>query len=105
MIFNVNEGDEYAFGNIKIDTELKKLDSDGILKLIQVKEGDLYIKQNIKDSVKSIKDTFGVGTLIAVPSSFPFNSGRTKLKAFAAPVDVGIIDIAAPLALLKSLCV
>ena len=29
--------------------------------------------------------------------------GNTKLKALAAPVDVGIIEIAAPLDLLKSL--
>ena len=56
-------------------------------------------------NVRSINDTFGVGTLIAVQSSLHFSLGRTKLKAFAATVDVGIIDIAAPLALLKSLCV
>ena len=53
--------------------------------------------------VKSINETLGVGTLIAVPSSLPFSFGRTKLRALAAPVDVGIIDILALLALLKSL--
>ena len=43
--------------------------------------------------VKSIKETFEVGTLIAVPSSLPLSLGRTKLSAFAAPVDVGIIEL------------
>ena len=53
-------------------------------------------------NLKSISDTLGVGTLIAVPSSFPDNSGITNPTALAAPVDVGIIDIDAALALLKS---
>ena len=42
--------------------------------------------------VKSISETFGVGTRTDVPSNFPFNSGRTSPTAFAAPVDVGIIE-------------
>ena len=54
-------------------------------------------------NVKSIKDTFGVGTLIAVPSNLPFKLGKTKLIAFAAPVDVGIIASPDARALLKSL--
>ena len=29
-------------------------------------------------NVKSINETLGVGTLIAVPSNFPFKLGRTK---------------------------
>ena len=56
-------------------------------------------------NVKSISETFGVGTRIAVPSNLPFNLGKTKLNAYAAPVEVGIIEIAAPLALLRSLWV
>ena len=55
-------------------------------------------------SVRSIKETFGVGTLIAVPSNLPFKLGRTKLIALAAPVEVGIIAPSVDLALLKSLC-
>ena len=46
----------------------------------------------------------GVGILIAVPSSLPSSSGKTKPTAFAAPVEVGIIEELAVLALLKSLC-
>ena len=40
---------------------------------------------------------------MAVPSSFPLRLGKTKLIAFAAPVDVGIIAPSVDLALLKSL--
>ena len=52
--------------------------------------------------VKSISDTFCVGTLTDVPSSLPFNSGRTSPTAFAAPVDVGIMEEDAVLDLCRS---
>ena len=45
--------------------------------------------------VRSTADTFGVGTRIAVPSNLPESSGSTSPKALAAPVDVGIIAMAA----------
>ena len=37
----------------------------------------------------------GVGTRIEKPSSLPFNSGRTRPSALAAPVEVGIWERAA----------
>ena len=40
-------------------------------------------------------DTLGVGTRMAMPSSLPLSSGMTSATAFAAPVVVGIIDMAA----------
>ena len=45
--------------------------------------------------LRSTTETFGTGTRIATPSSLPFSSGSTSPIAFAAPVEVGIIDIAA----------
>ena len=48
-------------------------------------------------------ETVGVGTRMARPSSLPFSSGITSPTAFAAPVVVGIILIAAALARRKSL--
>jgi hypothetical protein len=54
--------------------------------------------------VRSISETFGVGTRIAVPSSLPLSAGRTRPIARAAPVEVGIIDNAAARARRRSLC-
>jgi len=54
--------------------------------------------------VKSINDTFGVGTRMAVPSSLPASSGSTRPTARAAPVEVGIIELAAARARCRSLC-
>ena len=52
---------------------------------------------------KSTNETFGVGTLIDTPSIFPFSSGIISPRALDAPVEVGTIDCAADLALLRSL--
>lgn len=52
---------------------------------------------------RSTIDTFGVGTRMAPPSNLPFNSGRTRPMALAAPVEVGIIDMAQARARRRSL--
>jgi hypothetical protein len=49
----------------------------------------------LASKVRSTTETFGVGTRIATPSSLPLSSGSTRPTALAAPVEVGIIDIAA----------
>ena len=55
-------------------------------------------------TARSVSDTSGVGTRIAMPSIFPFSSGITSEVAFAAPVVVGMIDNAAARARRRSLC-
>ena len=64
----------------------------------------LGVVSRAASKVKSISDTFGVGTRIAVPSSLPLSAGRTRPIARAAPVEVGIIDKAAARARCRSLC-
>ena len=55
--------------------------------------------------VMSVKEPFGTGTRIPQPPITSVNSGKTFVKAFAAPVVVGIMDCPAALALRKSLWV
>jgi len=52
-------------------------------------------------TVRSTIETFEVGTRIAIPSSLPLSAGSTRPIAFAAPVEVGIIDIPAARARLR----
>ena len=54
--------------------------------------------------LRSTIETLAVGTRIAVPSSRPLSSGSTRPTALAAPVEVGIIDIAAARARRLSVC-
>ncbi len=58
---------------------------------------DLVLARGLswRRNLKSITETFGVGTRIETPSSLPFSSGSTRPTALAAPVEVGIIDNAA----------
>ena len=49
-------------------------------------------------------ETFGVGTLNAIPFNLPFNCGKTNATALAAPVEVGTMFNASGRARLKSLC-
>ena len=56
-------------------------------------------------NLKSMHETFGVGTRIDTPSSLPFSSGSTRPTALAAPVEVGIIDSAAARPRYMSLCI
>src|SRR5258706_3616519 len=51
---------------------------------------------------RSTMDTLMVGTRMAQPSSLPFNSGSTRPTAAAAPVLVGIMDMVAERARLRS---
>jgi hypothetical protein len=49
-------------------------------------------------------ETSGVGTRMAMPSMRPFTSGSTRDVALAAPVVVGMMDMAAARARRRSLC-
>ena len=49
-------------------------------------------KSFLEQKTNSTRETFGVGTLIATPSSFPFSEGIISPIALEAPVEVGIID-------------
>ena len=61
-----------------------------------------FVTSSSKTQVSSTIEPVTTGTLCAVPSSLPFNSGITSPIALAAPVEFGTILEAAALALLKS---
>ena len=50
------------------------------------------LKSFFVQKTSSIKETFGVGTLIATPSNFPFRDGIISPIVLDAPVEVGTID-------------
>jgi hypothetical protein len=58
-----------------------------------------------RDTVRttSTRDPFETGTRTESPSIFPWSDGRTSPIAFAAPVEVGIMDSAAERARRRSL--
>jgi hypothetical protein len=62
----------------------------------------LYETPFFNTTVKSTTETLTVGTLKAIPVSFPFNSGITNPTALAAPVVLGMMLMAAALPALQS---
>jgi len=69
-------------------------------------DNELFISSTerffLDEKTNSTKETFGVGTLIEIPFTLPFSSGITSPRDLVAPVVVGIIELGALLALLKS---
>ena len=55
-------------------------------------------------TARSVSETSGVGTRMEMPSILPLSSGMTSDVALAAPVVVGIIEMAAARARRRSLC-
>src|SRR5258708_10998924 len=54
--------------------------------------------------VRSMTETFAVGTRIEVPSSLPFSAGRTRPTAVAGPLWGGSLERAAAGAQRRSVC-
>src|SRR5436305_7016345 len=54
-----------------------------------------YVVSFVVRTVRSTTDTVGVGTRNDMPVSLPFVSGSTSAVAFAAPVEDGMMLIAA----------
>ena len=99
---------EFDFTNL--DTIQTKCIGKAINRVIidfEAFENALFISSTerffLEEKTNSTNETLGVGTLIEIPSTLPFKSGITSLRDFVAPVVVGIIELGALLALLKSL--
>ena len=62
-----------------------------------------FVASVLSVHTRSTNEPVGVGTRTAMPSSLPLSSGITIPTAFAAPVVVGICDMAAERARRRSL--
>ena len=56
IILYVQEGESYNFGNINVNTELKKINSDVAVSLIPVTSGMIFDKSKISTSIDKIKE-------------------------------------------------
>ena len=60
ITFTVEEGVQYDFGEIEVETALEKLSSDGLQRIVGIKEGTQFRAKSIEDAVDNI--TFAAGT-------------------------------------------
>ena len=60
ITFTIDEGTQYDFGELKVETALEKISSEGLTRILPIKSGSLYRSQSIEDAIDSI--TFAAGT-------------------------------------------
>ncbi|MEQ8745261.1 outer membrane protein assembly factor BamA [Pyruvatibacter sp.] len=60
ITFTVEEGELYTFGEIDVQTELERLDTEMLRGLIEIEDGDDYDASRIDDAVDAL--TFAAGT-------------------------------------------
>ena len=56
IILSIDEGSKYNFGEVDINTELKKMNAELLKSSLPFEKGDLYDASKIQESVKGIKD-------------------------------------------------
>ena len=61
ITFTVDEGDEYRWGDISVETELDALDGDFLVNLIPFLKGDIYNASRVEDAIDSLNFAAGIG--------------------------------------------
>lgn len=60
ITFTLDEGEEYRWGDIKVETELEALDEDLLRRFIRIQEGELYRASDVESAIDTL--TFAAGT-------------------------------------------
>ena len=80
IIFSVSEGEQFDFGSIKVNTELKKLDAEIIENNLSGNIGNTYNSKIVKESVEFIKNSasaYGFTFIEINPEIFLDTSNKT----------------------------
>lgn len=59
ITFTVDEGEEYTWGDVKIDTQLTTLNKDLLRKLVPIRTGDIYKSSRVEGAIDTL--TFAAG--------------------------------------------
>ncbi|MEL7129411.1 MAG: outer membrane protein assembly factor BamA, partial [Pseudomonadota bacterium] len=60
ITFTIDEGRQYDFGEVKVETSLDKLDADALLRSVPIEEGELYRGNLIEDSIDNLTAAAGI---------------------------------------------
>ncbi len=60
ITFTLDEGEEYTWGDITVETELDELDADFLERLIRIKKGNIYNASQVEDAIDTLN--FAAGT-------------------------------------------
>ena len=56
IILKINEGSKFNFGELEVESKLKKIDPEFVKNILPIKEGNIFNRSLIKDSVKELKE-------------------------------------------------
>ncbi len=56
IILNVNEGEKFNFGELKVESKLKKIDPEYVIAISPIKKGNIFDRSLLKESVEQLKE-------------------------------------------------
>ena len=74
ITFTIDEGEQYNFGEIKVETALEKLNAAALRRAVSIQEGDLYQGDRIEDVIDTL--TFAAGV-----AGYAFVDIRPRIEA------------------------
>lgn len=60
ITFTLDEGEEYRWGGVSVETELDELDDNFLKRILRIKEGEIYKASQVEDAIETL--TFAAGT-------------------------------------------
>jgi outer membrane protein insertion porin family len=59
LTFTIDEGEKYKFGNVDIETDLRKLDVEPLKKVLTIETGDRYNRDQIDKTINALTEAAG----------------------------------------------
>ena len=76
ITFTIDEGDEYRWGDIDVDTELDELDADFLKNLVPFRKGEIYNASRVEDAIDRLTLAAGIGGFAFVDIQPRINRNR-----------------------------
>ncbi len=83
IILNIKEGNKYNFGELEVESKLKKMDPELVKNILPIKKGSIFNQSLLKDSIKQLKE-------LAQQEGYSFIEIDTKLIDRS---DINTVDI------------
>ncbi len=76
ITFTVDEGDEYTWGDISVETKLDTLNKDFLKNLVPFRKGQIYNASRVEDAIDSLNFAAGIGGYAFVDIQPDINRNR-----------------------------
>jgi len=60
ITYVVEEGERYKFGDVKVESDLRDLSSEGLTRSLRIRKGDWYNAKSVEDTVEQLNQTAGL---------------------------------------------